>query len=218
MPKNSDDPVISDGGFVGNGEYGNQGLWTHIGDKFTIGTIHGELVQIEAQYNPKELAFTASASWGQLPKTNGGKAKGRTSYKMLEYSGTESRTLTIELLFDGFEERISVQPEVDKLEGMTTPVDPNSSRSSDRRPQLCVAIWGKGRPFRCVVTSVATKLTMFHQDGRPLRAICTVTLKECDAVAMLHNEDEVEFAEINTRARSQSWKDLLPEVVRDVVE
>ena len=38
--------------------------------------------------------------------------------------------------------------------------------------------------FRCVIESLSTKYTMFDDKGAPLRATCTVKLKEADVVSM----------------------------------
>ncbi|MFT3700178.1 MAG: hypothetical protein QM831_43935 [Kofleriaceae bacterium] len=159
-------------------------LWTHPGNKFTIGTLHGKLIEIEAQYNPKEVARQATASWNSHVTPPSSNAKGGDSYRFLEYGNTEPRTLTVELLFDGYEQSLSIAPLVEQLENLTIPVDMRSSRASERRPQICVAVWGT-QSLRCVVQSVSTKLTMFSATGEPLRATCTVTFKEADAVAML---------------------------------
>jgi len=102
----------------------------------------------------------------------------------MEYGTTEPRTLTLELLFDGYEEGKPIAEHVENLERLTLPVDMSSKVVSKRRPQLCVAVWGN-QSMRCVVTSVATKLTMFATDGSPLRATCTVVLKEVDVIAMM---------------------------------
>jgi hypothetical protein len=34
------------------------------------------------------------------------------------------------------------------------------------------------KPFRCVITSLAVRYTMFAKDGKPLRAVCSVELSE----------------------------------------
>jgi hypothetical protein len=53
-----------------------------------------------------------------------------------------------------------------------------------RRPHQCVVAWGgRGLPsFQCVFEALSTKYTMFSSDGEPLRATCTVKLKEAHAV------------------------------------
>lgn len=162
----------------------SDGLWTHRGNKFVIGTLHGQLVEIEAQYNPKEVSRTAAATWKPHPNTSARKSRIGENYQWSEYGTTDPRTFTVELVFDGYEASVSVSPIVEKLEALTIPIDMNSRTVSERRPQLCVAVWGTQR-LRCVVKSVATKLTMFGASGEPLRATCTVALQEVDAVAMM---------------------------------
>ena len=44
--------------------------------------------------------------------------------------------------------------------------------------KLCIQNEG----FRCVIESLSTKYTMFSDQGVPLRATCTVKLKEADTV------------------------------------
>ena len=170
------------------------GFWSPPGDKFTIGTVDGELFQVGAQYNPKELAFTSSASWHEKAKA--------TDCLWFEYTTSESRTLTVELLFDGYENRTSVEPLIAQLEGLTMP------SGSMRRPQLCVAVWGKAAAFRCIVQSVATKLTMFSHKGEPLRATCTVVLKEVDVCNMLEGGRTEDAGLVAARARSKSRRAL----------
>jgi hypothetical protein len=107
----------------------------------------------------------------------------------MEYKSTEPRSLTLELVFDGYEEGISVAPLVEQLESLTLPKDMSSKKHSDRHPRACVAVWGK-QSLRCVVMSVATKLSMFDESGEPLRATCTITLKETDVVAMMASDKD----------------------------
>ncbi|HET9991220.1 MAG TPA: hypothetical protein VFQ65_21960, partial [Kofleriaceae bacterium] len=159
-------------------------LWTHRGNKFVIGTIHGESIEIIAQYNPKELARQAAATWETHPNTSAAHSPTGEGNMWSQYKTTAPRTLTFELLFDGYEEGISVAPIVESLERLTIPVDMSSRVASKRRPQLCVAVWGT-QQLRCVVQSVATKLTMFDISGEPLRASCTVVLSEVDVAAMM---------------------------------
>jgi hypothetical protein len=159
-------------------------LWTHRGNKFVIGTLHGDSIEIIAQYNPKELARQAAATWETHPNTSAKHSPTGEGNMWSEYKTTAPRTLTFELLFDGYEEGISVTPIVESLERLTIPVDMHSRDATKRRPQLCVAVWG-AQQLRCVVQSVATKLTMFDESGEPLRASCTVVLSEVDVAAMM---------------------------------
>jgi len=169
--------------------------WTHSGNKFVIGTIHGTPIEIVAQYNPKELARQATATWTPHPNTSAKYATNGESNMWSEYGTTAPRTLTVELLFDGYEEGLPIASVVEDLERLTIPVDMKSRDISKRRPQLCVAVWGK-QQMRCVVQSVATKLTMFDAAGAPLRATCTVTLMEVDVVAMLKSDGQAGIARV----------------------
>jgi hypothetical protein len=162
-------------------------LWTHGGNKFVIGTIHGAPIEIIAQYNPKELSRQATATWTPHQNTSARYSDNGESKMWSQYATTAPRSMTLELLFDGYEEGKSIAPIVANLERLTIPVDMSSRDETKRRPQLCVAVWGK-QQLRCVVTSVATKLTMFDTAGEPLRASCTVVLTEVDVVAMLKTD------------------------------
>jgi hypothetical protein len=219
MPKQAVIPVIK----LDRGDDdlfdGDTKLWTHGGAKFTLGTIDGEPITIAAQYNPKELAFSTSATWNAHANPFHAKP-GRGCRSFYEYGSTDSRTLTVELLFDSYEERsdpknsnsfVSIEPLVAQLEALVVPIDPSSSHTYNRRPQLCVAVWGGARPFRCIVQSVATKVTMMSKNGDHQRAICTVTLKEVDAVAMLAQDrerhDDQMMDKLDARVRARSTKE-----------
>ena len=173
-------------------------LYTPKGNKFVIGTVTGDPLQITAQYNPKELARTANAAWTPHPNTSARQSKSGDSLAWMEYGTSEPRSVVFELLFDGYEEGISIADKVDQLESLTLPLDRKSKKPEDHHPQLCVAVWGS-QQLRCVVVSVVTKLTMFDSSGEPLRATCSVTLKEVDVVAMMKNEHAAGTSGYDTR-------------------
>ena len=139
--------------------------------------------QVIAQYNPKEIQIDRTVPWGKhgttgSPKKSGqsGKERGMLS---LEFTGTEPRTVTVELLFDGFEDNRSVAPTLEVLEQLATVRDPDSKKEEMLRPYRCIVIWGETlRNFRCVIESLSIKYTMMAPDGTPLRATATVKLKE----------------------------------------
>lgn len=156
-------------------------------NKLVIGTVdHASpdaAIEVGAQYNPKELALASQSAWNKHPNAHGD-TKGTCGFARLEWGGTEPQTLTLDLLFDGVEENHSVRDQIDKLISLTQPWDMSSTKATLRRPPLCVAVWGSDKEFRCVVTAVTTKITMFAPTGLPLRAICTVALKEADVATM----------------------------------
>jgi hypothetical protein len=155
--------------------------------------IQGKDVHLEADYNPKELQVDKSMPWSKhsYSNKNGDTAKNDRGNLHLEFTGAEGRSMTIELMFDGYEKGKSVEGKVKELERLTNVMDPKASDEKRRRPPLCVVAWGdKGLPsFRCVIESLSTKYTMFGRDGTPLRATCTVKLKEADTLSTKDAED-----------------------------
>lgn len=149
--------------------------------KIKIASLDDSSVSVEAQYNPKQLQMTKSVPWQKVNQAN--QANGQGIH--LEFTGAEGRELTVELLFDGFEKQSSIAGSIQQLETLSSVRDPTSTSEEMRRPHRCVATWGGTLPsFRCVIESLSTTYTMFGDDGTPLRATCTVTLKEADVVSM----------------------------------
>jgi hypothetical protein len=141
--------------------------------RFCIGSIdRPNLPDVSATYNPKEIQYDRGVPW--------------TSHKdrELEYGGTQGRSVTVELFFNGFETNESVAPQVDMLETFALPVKADSTHRAELRPHYCIALWGSaGLPrLLCVIESVSTKYTVLAADGTPLRAVCTVKLKEATVI------------------------------------
>jgi len=134
---------------------------------------------VTAQYNPKELQVDKNVPWNKPSQTNKSNGTGIT----LEYAGAEGRSLTLELLFDGYEQKTSVKPEVDKLNQLASVWQPGEKNEEKRRPHFCKLKWGKTlEDFMCVIEQLSVKYTMFSEAGDPLRATCTVKFKEADSV------------------------------------
>lgn len=156
----------------------------------SIGSVDKPKLTVVAQYNPKELQIDMSVPWQKNPQSNKAPEKGI----QLEFTGAEGRSMSLELLFDGYEsgdgsvpgpDNKSVADKVKDLNEMASVREAGSKDENMRRPHLCVVKWGATVPsFRCVIESLSTKYTMFSAEGEPLRATCTVKLKEANVVAM----------------------------------
>src|SRR5262245_35651389 len=150
--------------------------------KLSIGTVDyiGGQFHVDAQYNPKELQVDMPVPWAKHNMANKSEAAKERGSLHLEFTGAESRTMQVEMLFDGFEQKKSIADQVAQLEKMASVMKADSPKEDERRPPLCVVTWGdRGLPsFRCVIESLSTKYTMFDTNGTPLRATCTVKLKE----------------------------------------
>ncbi|HUQ05858.1 MAG TPA: hypothetical protein VM261_25325 [Kofleriaceae bacterium] len=130
-------------------------------------------VTLTAQYNPKEISFEKSAEWAPHKTTKNNGAD-------LEYSSSPARTLSMELMFDGYEEDLDVSKEyVDKLMQLIEVMDADSNDESRKRPSIVQVVWPeKATKFQGVLQSVSTKYTMFNPDGKPVRATCNIKVLE----------------------------------------
>ncbi len=141
-------------------------------EKLTIVSVGSPQVSVTAQYNPKEVSIDKNVPWSKHKNPKG-------NVPMLEFSNAENRTMSFELFFDEYESKKSVYTEVQKLETMTMIPDPKSNTQEDLHPPLVVLTWGAKFPsFRGVIESLGTKYTMFLPNGTPVRATCTIKLKE----------------------------------------
>lgn len=136
---------------------------------------------VHAQYNPKEVTLEHSIPWQGKP-IRGDRAD-------LEFTGGSARTLSLELLFDGYEQARSVQLDVDKVVWLARVRDPDSNKDQLLRPHLVAMVWGSPSSdnlpaFRGVIESLSIKYTMFLPDGRPVRATVGVKIKEATSVKL----------------------------------
>jgi hypothetical protein len=144
---------------------------------------------VKAQYNPKELQIDKTVPWSKVNEANKSNSGSDQSQGIhLEFTGAEGRSMSLELFFDGFEPQanyVDVAAQVKILEALASVIKPGSQKEDDRRPHRCVVVYGTTIPsFRCVIESISTKYMMFDSSGKPLRATCTVKLKEADVVSM----------------------------------
>jgi hypothetical protein len=135
---------------------------------------------VKAQYNPKELQVDRSVPWTKHANknTDGG--------LQLEFSGADGRGVSLELFFDESESNGTVMGSLEALEKLAKIRVPGSTKDEEKRPHHCVLVFGMvyAKPFKCVIESLSTKLTMFNPAGLPIRATVNLKLKEADSVMM----------------------------------
>jgi hypothetical protein len=130
-------------------------------------------VDLVAQYNPKEVQIEKSADWKPHPTAKSNSAD-------LEYTSSPGRTLTMELLFDTYEENEDVgEKYVSKLMQLINVMDPDGDEMR-KRPSVVQVRWPDRSyaTFEGVIQSLSTKYTMFATEGKPVRATCTVKILE----------------------------------------
>ena len=146
--------------------------------KLTITGLEGGVsgVTLESQFNPKEISIDKSVPW-QLQKTPGPGD--------LEFTSANPRTMSLELMFDGFESGSSIQDEIETLHRLSD-VDPGL-----KRPPKVKVVWGsEGAPgmipkFEAVVESIGVKYTMFDGNGRPVRATVSIRFVEARKIRVV---------------------------------
>ncbi|TMQ23295.1 MAG: hypothetical protein E6J91_00245 [Deltaproteobacteria bacterium] len=161
--------------------------WSAKLEKLTIGSLDNHRLHVVAQYNPKDLQIDKQVSWLTHNRWPVDERRKDNQQADVEINQAPSRSMSIELLFDGYEEHRSIQPEIDKLEELSSLQPPRSKNGPRLRPHYCVVTWGVAgaRPFRYVIESLSTKVMMFAPSGAPLRVACTVKLKEVHMMSKL---------------------------------
>ncbi len=155
--------------------------------KLTIGSISDVQLTVEAQFNPRELQLDRAIAWGK--HANVGEEIGQ----QMEFTGQEGRTLTLELLFDAseYENPAEIVEKIGNLEKLAVSSQPFGTAEVKRRPHHCVVTWAvlaskkEGTYFKCVITGLSVKYTMFNRSGEPLRAVATLKLQEAETVSMM---------------------------------
>lgn len=129
---------------------------------------------ILAQYNPKEISVDKSVPWQKAATSTGDQPE-------MQFTAAEGRSMSLELLFDGYEEETDIHAKyvAPLLQLAMVRNSSDDAAEEEKRPPLVSLLWPGGLPaFIGVVESVSTKYTMFLKSGRPVRATCTVKLKE----------------------------------------
>lgn len=130
-----------------------------------------EIGRVTFRYNPKEFSYKKTASWDRKP------AKGATSSAPPEFKGADPIGLTVEVFLDAYETGKDITRDIDLLTSCCVPL-PETISSKKPSPPWVLFGWGARVHITAYVESVDVKCTMFKPDGTPLRATCTVAMKE----------------------------------------
>lgn len=118
----------------------------------------------DVMFNPEEYTLNKDNNFASqaIPGLSG---------PLLQFVNGNVRTLEMELLFDTTGTRQDVRDETNKVVKLLA-ID-----SELHAPPVLVVSWASLQ-FRCVLTRVGQKFTMFLDDGRPVRARLTVSFQE----------------------------------------
>jgi hypothetical protein len=160
--------------------------------------------KITVMFNPTEYTIAKSNTWQAKPIVGKNVPK-------LDFTGGGSRTLSIELMLDVFEEKGGdVRVHVDKLWELTMIDEARASSATNRsRPPLCLFQWGGNWHFKAAITSLSVKYTLFRQDGTPVRAIATASLEEAADENDQPGTNPTSFSNSRMKRREVRPKDTL---------
>ncbi|MCC6848012.1 MAG: hypothetical protein IT294_05875 [Deltaproteobacteria bacterium] len=122
------------------------------------------------QFNPKEITIDKSVPWQKHRKSHG-------DSPTLEFTTGEPKTMTMELMFDNYENSQNVHTtHIQGLEKLAA-IDPTLNR-----PPMVHVVWGGFPSFTGVIENLSVRYTLFLEDGTPVRAICTLRMKQAATV------------------------------------
>ena len=140
--------------------------------KLTISPEDGD--EIEAMFNPNSYTISKQVNWN---RSNDARANAPT----VAFAGGGASELSLELFFDVTESSSTHKDVRDKTDDLVLLTRIMRDKEKPRPPICCVTWDGFSTadfPFFGLVSSLAQRFTLFHSDGRPLRATVNVTFTE----------------------------------------
>lgn len=134
-------------------------------DKAVLTSVDDPGLSIRFQFNPKELSFSVSVDNSE---GKGARAE-KSGIPKVSFSNIRASKVTMkEVYFDTYENHLDVVEEyISKLRQFARFVSPNQQRS-----HILMFSWGdKVYLKKCFLESFNYRLTMFLNDGTPVRAI-----------------------------------------------
>lgn len=151
--------------------------------KAEIENVDSPSEKVVCMFNPREYTFTKQNQWRE--SQNKGNNVGR-----LEFSGGAPAKLTLQLMFDTYEEHSNgsqvfnragedVRKLTRRLWDMMKVSERNRNQTTGRgEPPRVRFTWGTMWSFEAVIESITQKFTLFLEDGTPVRATLDVAFKQ----------------------------------------
>lgn len=149
-------------------------------EQSTLGTFSGK---IEALFNPNELTFSKTIRWESEDSAS---TKTESASRKTRFSSMDPETLSLDLFFDVYEAAGKVKgsalsflmsyPSVFSRTEKVTAL--GRCEKNRHRPPVCKLQWGKRTLFIGVLTYYQQRVTLFLEDGTPVRATVTCTFQE----------------------------------------
>lgn len=138
--------------------------------------------KMQLQYNPTQLSLVKETQWVRHPT----RLARHTSVP--EFLGSRPQTLTMTLVFDeapkdpqAKDPQASVTERIKTLRTWCEP-DQATIHANESSPPWIKLLWGEVPTFEWMILKrLAVQITRFSDQGKPLRAVCELTLEEVGA-------------------------------------
>jgi Contractile injection system tube protein/LysM domain len=171
-------------------------------------TLNGQ--KVDFMFNPTEYAISKSNRWEPKANKSGNVPK-------WEFGGGDPRQMTIELFFDSYLPRNGVQANDVRTKTnmlfkfMMIDKKLKGSKSKMGQPPRCRLVWGQDSKyhFDCYIMSCNVRYLMFNENGIPVRATASLTLKEVADPEDLGGTNPTSLGEPGRRVHEVSEGDRL---------
>lgn len=144
--------------------------------------------QMVCQFNPESMTLSKNNKWAF--RTDIG-----DSTPEAVFSGGDSGSLSLELLFDTTKSQDDVRRSYHKLIKIAM-VKPSDNDDGKGEPRQVVVQWGKFISYVAVIESISQNFTFFLPNGTPLRATVTISLREVMDKAELPPQNPTSRSEV----------------------
>jgi len=143
--------------------------------KATLKNIEQEDKSIEFMFNPTELKFSRTLNIEQSEGSRTNKGQNKSSFKH-----PNPYQLTISnIMLDCYENDKKDRSVLKELKKFTDAVAyAEEGKGKAKRPPIYRFTWGSNAYLRCFIKTCNFRLTMFLDDGTPVRAILDLTLEQ----------------------------------------
>lgn len=161
----------------------------------------------EVLFNPTELKLDKTANWSRVPTA------GRDTTRSTFTHG-EAYTLTVELFFDTYEDRVDVRTFTDRIADLVT------VKGELGWPPRCRITWGNNTfdDLQWALQSVHQRFTLFLDNGLPVRATLGCSFREwrsSEQEARKTKRSSPEVAQSRVMKRGESLSSIAAEVYND---
>jgi len=130
--------------------------------------------KIECWFNPKDFTLAKTNKWKV-------EAKAGQALPNVEFTGSDSQKINLDLLFDDSEHDGDVREITWMLFDMMKVDDKfKTGDKNNARPPKIEFGWGKFVTFNAVCDSLSVQYTMFRTDGTPIRAQAKLSLTQVE--------------------------------------